>query len=114
DLMKELPQPFYSYFITLTNHFPFELGEEDRFIDEFDSNSGTLNRFFPTVRYQDEALKRFIEKLKESGLYENSIIVLMGDHYGISENHNKAMAKFLEKDEITPYDSVQLQRVPFL
>lgn len=114
QMMKELPQPFYSYFITLTNHFPFELAEEDRLIDEFDSNSGTLNRFFPTVRYQDEALKFFIEDLKANGLYENSVIVLMGDHYGISENHNKAMAQFLEKDTITPYDTVQLQRVPML
>jgi lipoteichoic acid synthase len=114
DLMTDMPKPFYSYFITLTNHFPFELGEEDKLIEEFDSNSGTLNRYFPTVRYQDEALKLFIEKLKASGLYENSIIVIMGDHYGISENHNKAMATYLGKEEITPYDSVQLQRVPFL
>lgn len=114
EIMKELSEPFYSYLITLTNHFPFDLNEADKLIDEFDSNSRTLNRYFPTVRYQDEALKHFIESLKESGLYENSIIVLMGDHYGISENHNKAMAKFLEIDEVTPYHSVQLQRVPLL
>lgn len=48
-------------------------------IDEYDSNSQTLNKYFPTVRYQDEALKRFIEKLKEDGLYDNSVIVL-NDH----------------------------------
>ncbi|MBM7605927.1 phosphoglycerol transferase MdoB-like AlkP superfamily enzyme [Metabacillus crassostreae] len=114
DLMSKLPQPFYSYFITLTNHFPFELDEEDKLIDEFDSTSEILNRYVTTIRYQDEALKRFIEKLKESGLYDNSIIVLMGDHYGISQNHNEAMAKFLGKEEITAYDNVQLQRVPFV
>ncbi|MFC0269993.1 LTA synthase family protein [Metabacillus herbersteinensis] len=111
--MKTLPQPFYSKFITLTNHFPFELGEEDKMIDEFDSNSRTLNRYFPTVRYQDEALKRFIEELKEAGLYENSVIILYGDHYGISENHNVAMEKFLGK-EITPFESIELQKVPFV
>lgn len=37
---------------------------------------------------------------------------MYGDHYGISENHNKAMAKVLGKDEITEYDNAQLQRVP--
>ena len=37
----------------------------------------------------------------------------MGDHDGISANHHKAMANFLEKEEITPYDHLQLQRVPF-
>src|SRR5699024_405242 len=38
---------------------------------------------------------------------------IMGDHDGISANHNKAMAEFLEKDSIDAYDYQQLQRVPF-
>ncbi|MCY9393619.1 LTA synthase family protein, partial [Bacillus haynesii] len=50
ELMKEMPQPFYTRLITLTNHFPFELDEEDKLIDEFDSKSRTLNRYFPPVR----------------------------------------------------------------
>ncbi|WP_328822970.1 sulfatase-like hydrolase/transferase, partial [Planococcus soli] len=54
--MAEMPQPFYSRLITLTNHYPFTLDEEDKLIDEFDSNSGTLNRFFQTSRYLDEAV----------------------------------------------------------
>ncbi|TYR82417.1 LTA synthase family protein [Priestia megaterium] len=111
--MKSLPQPFYAKFITLTNHFPFELGEEDRMIDEFDSNSRTLNRYFPTLRYQDEAFKQFIQKLKDEGLYEDSIIVVYGDHYGISQNHNAAMEKYLGKP-VTPYVWTQLQRVPMV
>ncbi|MCY7762631.1 LTA synthase family protein [Bacillus spizizenii] len=112
--LKSLPQPFYSSFITLTNHFPFEIDEKDQLIDEYDSSSDLLNRYVTTVRYEDEALKHFIKRLKDEGLYENSMIVFMGDHYGISEAHNEAMAEFLGKDEITPYDNVQLQRVPFI
>lgn len=112
--LKALPEPYYAKFITLTNHFPFELGEEDKMINEYTSNSRTLNRYFPTVRYMDEALKEFVQRLKDEGIYENSIIILYGDHYGISENHNKAMAQFLGKDEITPLDSIQLQRVPLI
>ncbi|AWE08013.1 hypothetical protein DCE79_11715 [Lysinibacillus sp. 2017] len=112
-LMKEMPQPFYSRMITLTNHFPFYLDEQDQMINEYDSNSGTLNRYFQTVRYLDESIKVFFEQLKEQGLYDNSIIVMYGDHYGISENHNKAMAKYLNKEEITPYDTALLQSVPF-
>ncbi|MFD1363059.1 LTA synthase family protein [Lentibacillus salinarum] len=110
--LQSMEEPFYSRFITLTNHFPFELSEEDRSIDKYDSGSNTLNHFFPTVRYMDEAVAQFFKQLKAAGLYEDSIIVLMGDHYGISENHNKAMSDYLDKDEITPYDHVQLQRVP--
>ena len=111
--LQSFEQPFYSKFITLTNHHPFDLSEEDASIEPYNSNSKTLNQFFPTVRYMDEAVEQFFEQLKQSGLYEDSIIVLMGDHYGISDFHNRAMAMYLDKDEITPYDHIQLQRVPF-
>ena len=111
DLMAEMPQPFYSRLITLTNHYPFTLDVEDQNIPEYDSNSNTLNKYFQTVNYMDEALELFFEDLKEKGLYDNSIIVMYGDHYGISENHNNAMSQYLEK-EITPFESAKLQSVP--
>ncbi|RXJ02100.1 LTA synthase family protein [Anaerobacillus alkaliphilus] len=110
--LKLQPEPFYTKFITLTNHFPFELYEEDQLINELETNSRTLNQYVTTVRYMDHAIEVFFERLKAEGLYENSIFVLYGDHYGISDYHNRAMSQFLEKDEITPFDSVQLQRVP--
>lgn len=112
-LLKELDTPYYAKLITITNHFPFDLDETDRTLEPYDSNSNTLNKYFSTVRYTDEAIEEFFMQLKASGLYENSIIVIMGDHDGISANHNKAMAQFLNQDEITPYDYIELQRVPF-
>lgn len=111
--MKEMPKPFSTKMITLTNHYPFTLDEEDKLIDPYTSKDGTVNRYFQTVRYMDEALKNFINDLKESGLYEDSIIVMYGDHYGISENHNTAMSQYLGK-EVTPLVSTQLQRVPLI
>jgi lipoteichoic acid synthase len=111
--MKEMPKPFSTKMITLTNHYPFTLDEEDKLIDPYTSKDGTVNRYFQTVRYMDEALKNFITDLKESGLYEDSVIVMYGDHYGISENHNTAMSQYLGK-EVTPLVSTQLQRVPLI
>ncbi len=113
QIMKTMPQPFYTRMITLSNHFPFTSDPEDQFIKPYTSSDNTVNRYFQTVRYTDEAIKELFKDLKASGLYDNSIIVMYGDHYGISENHNKAMAQYLGKDSITPFDSAQLQRVPF-
>ena len=110
--LQSMEQPFYTKFITLTNHFPFELEEDDTSIEPYDSNSNTLNNYFPAVRYMDEALEDFFDQLKEAGIYEDSIIIIMGDHIGISANHNRAMSMYLDKEKITPYDQVQLQRVP--
>lgn len=113
DYLKEQPQPFYSKFITLTNHHPYDLEDEDKSIEPFNSSSATLNKYFTTVRYMDEAIEDFVNDLKESGLYDNTIIVIYGDHYGISENHKKAMAQYLDK-EITAFEQTQLQKVPFI
>jgi len=111
--MESIEEPFYGKFITLTNHFPFELDDEDQSIEPYDSNSATLNNYFPTVRYTDEAIEEFFEQLKQTDLYDDSIIIIMGDHYGISANHNKSMSQYLDKEEITPYDHIELQKVPF-
>jgi lipoteichoic acid synthase len=109
-----LPKPFYSKLITLTNHYPFDLSKADRLIPLYKSSSGTLNHYIPSVRYMDEALKLFFDKVKTAGLYDNSIFVLYGDHNGISQKHNNAMAKLLDKPKITAFDYIELQRVPLI
>ena len=113
NMMKDMEQPFFSKMITLTNHYPFTLPEDKKYIEEGETGSGTLNRYFQTIRYQDEALKQFVEEFKNSDLYEDTILVIYGDHFGISENHQKAMGEYLDK-EINDYEQFQLQRVPLL
>lgn len=110
-LLETLKEPFYVKFITLSNHFPYPISEEDATIPPATTGDGTVDRYFQTARYLDEAIKEFFDYLKKSGLYDRSVIILYGDHYGISENHNKAMSQILGK-EITPYEHAQLQRVP--
>ncbi|OAH59592.1 glycerol phosphate lipoteichoic acid synthase [Domibacillus aminovorans] len=110
-LLDSLPQPFYSKFITVTNHYPYPIDEEDTSIAPHTTGDKSVDTYFQTARYADEALEQFFTYLKESGLYDNSIIIMYGDHYGISENHNKAMEQVLGK-EITSFESAGLQRVP--
>lgn len=113
DKMEEIEQPFYNKMITLTNHYPFTVPEDKKYIEQGDTSSGTLNRFFQTIRYQDEALKQFVEKFKASDLYDDTLLIIYGDHFGISENHQKAMGEYLGKD-VREYEQFQLQRVPLL
>lgn len=109
--LNELPEPFYAKFLTLTNHFPFLLEPEDQWIEEAKTDQGLVNRYFTTVRYEDEAIKTFFEQIKETELYENSIFVLFGDHYGISTSYNEALEEVLGH-EITINDEMELQKVP--
>ncbi|MFC7746766.1 LTA synthase family protein [Lentibacillus kimchii] len=105
--------PFYSHLITLTHHYPFKLDDGEESIKPANTGDGTVDRYFQTARYLDESLKQFFANLKEEGLYKDSVIMIYGDHYGISENHNRAMSQIMDK-EITPLVNANLQRVPFM
>jgi lipoteichoic acid synthase len=110
-LLETLPQPFYAKFMTVSHHFPYPIDVEDATLAPHTTGDKSVDQYFQTARYADEALEQFFKYLKESGLYDNSIIIMYGDHYGISENHNKAMEQVIGK-EITPFESTGLQRVP--
>ncbi|MGE7953609.1 LTA synthase family protein [Lysinibacillus xylanilyticus] len=113
SLLSSLPQPFYTKFITVGNHFPYQMNQDLVTIDKAATGDLSVDSYFQTARYADEAIEQMFNQLKESGLYDNSMIVLYGDHYGISDNHNDAMEQVIGK-EITPYESANLQRVPLL
>lgn len=112
DMLKEIDQPFYSRFLTLTNHFPFTYDDSTQYIEPYNSGDDVFDRYVVTARYLDESIKQFVEQLKAEGLYDNTVLVFYGDHYGISENHNSATAQFLGKEEITEFDHINLQRTP--
>ncbi|CAM4388091.1 LTA synthase family protein [Weissella hellenica] len=116
--LEKMQQPFYAKYITVTNHFPYSLDAEDKdpnFVTT-DTDSDVVNGYFETNHYLDQSIGEFYNYLKKSGLYDNSIIVLYGDHYGISNSENKELASVLGKNpnEWTDYDNAQLQRVPFM
>ncbi|MFC4324224.1 LTA synthase family protein [Litchfieldia salsa] len=109
--LNALPQPFYANFITVTHHFPFTIDEEEATIAKHTTGNKTVDNYFQTARYADEALEQFFAYLKDANLYDNSIIIMYGDHYGISNNHNKAMKEVIGK-EVIPFESAGLQRTP--
>ncbi|WP_391203152.1 LTA synthase family protein [Psychrobacillus sp. L4] len=111
SLLSALLQPFYAKFITVGNHFPYNMNQDLVTIDKAQTGDASVDDYFQTARYTDEAIEQVFNQLKELGLYDNTMIVLYGDHYGISDNHNKAMGQVMGK-EITPYESANLQRVP--
>lgn len=109
--LKGLKQPFSAKFITLSNHFPYPLDKEDQTIGPHNTGDKSVDQYFQTARYLDESIKQFFEDLQASGLADNTMVVMYGDHYGISENHKRAMGKVMGKN-INDFEQAQLQRVP--
>ena len=116
--LERLQQPFYTKFITVSNHYPYttSMSAHDLGFPQAKTQDQTINGYFATANYLDSSIKAFFDYLKESGLYKNSIIVLYGDHYGISNSRNPALAPLLGKNSETwsSYDNAMLQRVPYM
>lgn len=51
--------------------------------------------------------------MQKSTLANNTMVVMYGDHYGISENRQKPLSKLLGK-VIRDFEQAQLQRVPLI
>ena len=116
--LEHMQQPFYAKYITVSNHYPYTtslIGDEIGF-PLAKTKDETINGYFATANYLDSSIKAFFDYLKASGLYENSIIVLYGDHYGISNSRNPDLASLIGKNSETwsSYDNAMLQRVPYM
>ncbi|MBY0147618.1 LTA synthase family protein [Neobacillus niacini] len=86
ELVKQLKthDRMYSNIITLTSHTPFEMPEEYEFLDLPENYKDTyVGNYFQSVRYTDEQIGLFIKKLKKLGIYDESIILIYGDHSGL-------------------------------
>lgn len=117
--LEQMQQPFYTKFITVSNHYPYTSLNGDKNELGFplaDTGDDTVNGYFSTANYLDSAIKSFFDYLKASGLYDKSIILLYGDHYGISNDRNTSLAPLLGKDSETwsDYDNAMMQKVPYI
>lgn len=115
--LERLQQPFYSKFIAVSNHYPYsKFTNEEAGFPLANTSDETINGYFATANYLDTAVEEFFNYLKASGLYDNSVIVLYGDHYGISNSRNKSLAELVGKtsSDWTNFDNAQMQRVPYM
>ncbi|MDQ0973986.1 lipoteichoic acid synthase [Neobacillus niacini] len=86
QLPKQLKthEKMYSNIITLTSHTPFEMPEEYEFLDLPENFKETyVGNYFQSVRYTDEQIGLFIKQLKKLGIYDESVILIYGDHSGL-------------------------------
>lgn len=114
--LEHLQQPFYAKIITTSNHFPFTITSEDSNFPDAGTSDVTVNDYFKTANYLDSALREFFAYLKKSGLAKNTLVMIYGDHYGISDDRYKEMAQLVGKNpkKWNSFDDAQMQRVPLI
>jgi lipoteichoic acid synthase len=82
-------KPFYAQFVTVSSHFPFKVPDDRKRITLPDSLKDTqLGDYLTAINYTDYALGTFIDRLKREGLWDNTVLVVYGDHFGLQPQDN--------------------------
>jgi phosphoglycerol transferase MdoB-like AlkP superfamily enzyme len=78
--VKQEKFPSLSYVITLTSHHPFELPAEEKTLILKGNYPENIANYYQAIHYTDKAIGNFIDQLKKNDLFDESLIVLYGDH----------------------------------
>ena len=73
--------PFLSVILTMTMHQPYNEPMDTTFIITEPSLKEKYRNYLSTSHYTDRQIKWYFEQLKQQGLYDNSIIVIVADHH---------------------------------
>ena len=96
--LKTYRTPFISYIVSASSHTPFNLeGLQDR--SKININIGEFKdtffgNYLESANYADYAFGIFIDELKKEGLYEDTAILVFGDHNGVNM-YDEKLIEFL-------------------
>jgi arylsulfatase A-like enzyme len=76
--LSQAREPFMGIYISFAAHFPyFDYGEDYRIRKD---DGRLISRYYNNLNLLDHMIKRIYNHLKEQGLLERTILVIMGDH----------------------------------
>jgi lipoteichoic acid synthase len=73
-------QPFFSVILTMSMHQPYTNQIDSTFHIKNDSIRDDLACYLNVCHYTDRQIKKYFDYLKQTGLYDNSLIVIAADH----------------------------------
>lgn len=85
--LKELSEPFYAQIVTLSMHHPYNASncpDKDSPFLQSDNLDEEVAYYLAATHYTDKCIGEFIEALKKTSLFENSILLITGDHEHIT------------------------------
>jgi lipoteichoic acid synthase len=109
--------PFYAFFVTESSHMPFKgIPAYRRPLRLTPEDEQTLSgRYLGSISYTDKAIGEFIADLKSAGIWDDSIIVVYGDHSALLDNGpNHDDARVANELLGRTYSDVDRQRIPLI
>lgn len=100
SMLEAQERPFYAFLVTLSSHYPFgfpELLKAAAFEQGDEAEGAVLRSYLAAIHYFDRELGKFIDGLKRGGLYDESVIIVYGDHAAIPKWDAASLFKLLGK-----------------
>ena len=113
--MQENINPFFTYFMTVTSHAPFDYKERplletkiEPVKERFPNYPIEIQSYFAATMVLDEGIGVLFNQLEQNGLLDNTVIVFVGDHHPYALDVNQIEALFGVDDGLDSY------KVPFI
>lgn len=116
DKMQDTGKPFYSHVISMTAHHPFTLPEEkDRIELPERYQDNMVGDYILAQNYADHALGEFIQDLKDRGIWDNSVVLIYGDHLGLPMySLDKQGLELMNEIYGREYDYIDMINIPLI
>lgn len=102
----------FHFLVTLSSHKPFDLPEDKQWIQLKEEDENFFGHYIQSLHYMDHAFGQFIEDLKYSGIYEDSVIIFYGDHFGIGMEDDEVVGR-MEAFLGETYTHEEMFNIPF-
>lgn len=108
EYIKDQPKPSLSYVITLTSHVPFATNDKTKDLGlNLADYPDQVGGYLENIHYVDKMLGQFFDKLKQEKLYDDSLILIYGDHTPVLPSFKAGSIDY-------NYESVQAKEVPLI
>jgi lipoteichoic acid synthase len=114
EKIQTMKEPYYSFLITLSSHYPFDGGAA---YGDFNTGAyeGTLmGDYLTAIHYTDQQLGMFLDELEKNGTLDDTLVVIYGDHSAIPKEYSDQLYSFAGIENPTDLKWQELQEVPML
>ncbi|GGH37118.1 hypothetical protein GCM10008013_44380 [Paenibacillus segetis] len=112
--LKDSNQLFYAQFVTTSSHSPFIVPKDRQHMTlPADLEGTSLGNYLLAANYTDYAIGTLVQRLKDTGMWDNTMLVFYGDHFGVNSNETSA-AEITSKLGVPYDDKVSRFNIPFI
>lgn len=112
--MKKFKQPYYSFVVTLTSHFPYDAADKYGDFNTGKYEGTFIGNYLKAIHYTDEQLGNYLDTLEKDGTLKNSVLAIYGDHFAIPKDKMDQLYNFEGVKNPNDYTWFMYQKVPLI